>query len=76
MTESDGPFAVIISDHNMPGMDGIEFLQESKIFSEDSVRLMLTGCSAQETAMHAINACGVFRFITKPFRPIDVLENV
>ena len=36
-------YAVIVSDLNMPDMDGVEFLKQAKILSPDSVRVLLTG---------------------------------
>jgi len=39
----DGPFAVVISDLRMPGLDGIRFLSLVRRVSPDTVRIMLTG---------------------------------
>ena len=41
--EENGPYAVIISDYFMPGMNGIEFLCQAKERDPDTVRMMLTG---------------------------------
>ncbi len=60
------PFAVIISDMRMPGMDGIRFLQEAEYMSPESVRIMLTGAKDQKTAMDAVNEGHIFRFLVKP----------
>ena len=38
----NGPFAVVVSDFRMPGMNGIQFLAEVKKASPDTVRVMLT----------------------------------
>jgi len=40
---STGPYAVVVSDLRMPGMDGIEFLSEVRKRSPETVRIMLTG---------------------------------
>lgn len=61
-----GPYAVIISDMHMPGMDGVEFLATVRILSPDSVRVMLTGDSELEVAMRAVNEGSIFRFLRKP----------
>jgi response regulator RpfG family c-di-GMP phosphodiesterase len=63
---ADGPFAVILSDMRMPGMDGSEFLQQASGLAPDTVRVMLTGNNDQETAIRAVNEGSVFRFVTKP----------
>ncbi len=62
----DGPFAVIVSDMQMPEMNGIQFLQAAQKRSPDSVRIMLTGNADQKTAVDAVNNGNVFSFYTKP----------
>jgi two-component system, sensor histidine kinase and response regulator len=66
--------AVIVSDNIMPGMRGIEFLQEAKSISPNSVRIMLTGYAEIKAVMNAINKGEVYRFITKPWDD-DELRN-
>ncbi len=60
------PFAVVVCDMRMPGMDGIETLRKVGEVSPDSVRIMLTGNADQQTAIDAINEGNIFRFYTKP----------
>lgn len=64
--ESKGPYAVIVSDMRMPGMDGIQLLVKIKELAPDTVRIMLTGNTDVETAVHAVNEGNIFRFLTKP----------
>lgn len=66
MIDTQEPFAVIVSDMRMPGMDGIEFLYQARKLSPYSVRLMLTGNDEQSTAIRAVNRGDVFKFLTKP----------
>jgi CheY-like chemotaxis protein len=68
-----GPFAVVLADLNMPGMNGIEFLKAVKAHSPDTIRMMLTGNADVSTAMEAVNTGNIFRFLTKPCSP-DVLS--
>ncbi len=63
---NDGPFSVVISDMQMPEMNGVEFLQQAQKVSPDTVRLMLTGNADQKTAIDAVNQGNVFSFYTKP----------
>lgn len=69
MLTADGPFSVVVSDYQMPGMNGIEFLARVRTLSPDSVRMMLTGNNDLETAMEAVNQGEIFRFLTKPCPP-------
>lgn len=64
--QASKPFAVVVADMRMPGMNGIEFLQQVAALSPDTSRIMLTGVADQETAIQAVNMGRVFRFLNKP----------
>ncbi len=66
---ANGPFAVVVSDMQMPEMNGIQFLAQVKQKNADTVRIMLTGNADQQTAIEAINEGNIFRFLTKPCSP-------
>jgi response regulator RpfG family c-di-GMP phosphodiesterase len=61
-----GPYAVIVSDLRMPEMDGIQFLAEARQRAPKTVRMMLTGYADVQSAISAVNAGHLFRFLTKP----------
>jgi response regulator RpfG family c-di-GMP phosphodiesterase len=61
-----GPYAVVISDMRMPGMDGIQLLSHIKTIAPDTIRVMLTGNADMDTAINAINEGSIFRFLNKP----------
>lgn len=60
----------------MPGMDGIEFLERCRAIVPDAQRIMLTGQADLAIAMSAVNRGQVFRFLTKPCMPPQLLEAV
>src|SRR5437868_4409841 len=60
------PYAVVVSDMQMPGMDGIQLLSRIKNVSPDTIRVMLTGHADTQTAINAINEGSIFRFLNKP----------
>ncbi|MCB2173788.1 response regulator [bacterium] len=64
--KENGPFAVIVADMRMPGMDGVRLLSLIKDLYPETVRMMLTGNADQETASEAVNKGQIFRFLTKP----------
>lgn len=74
MITEEGPFAVIVSDMQMPEMNGIQFLQAARNIAPDSVRLMLTGNADQKTAVDAVNEGSVFNFLTKPCPPVKMIR--
>jgi serine phosphatase RsbU (regulator of sigma subunit) len=70
--QQNGPYAVIVSDFMMPGMNGIEFLSRVKKSNPDTVRMMLTGAADMPTAIRAVNEGSIFQFHPKPC-PADTL---
>src|ERR1043165_3928463 len=58
---------IIITDQKMPGMTGVEFLHNTMSKYPDPIRIILTGYSDIEVLMKAINECGIFRYLTKPW---------
>jgi response regulator RpfG family c-di-GMP phosphodiesterase len=72
LVQTDGPYAVVVADMNMPGMNGIELLERIQAVSPATVRLMLTGNADQQTAVDAVNRGAVFRFLNKPCPPEEL----
>ncbi len=66
---SKGPFAVVVSDLRMPGMDGISFLAEVRQRSPETVRLILSGNADLDAAIASVNQGSIFQFLTKPCPP-------
>jgi ActR/RegA family two-component response regulator len=65
-----GPFAVVVSDLRMPGMNGIQFLAAVRAQAPDTVRVMLTGQADMADAIAAVNQGAIFRFLLKPSNAI------
>jgi response regulator RpfG family c-di-GMP phosphodiesterase len=61
-----GPYAVVVADMQMCGMNGVSFLARAQQLYPDTVRIMLTGNADQQTALQAVNLGRVFQFLTKP----------
>lgn len=66
------PIHVIISDQRMPGMNGSEFFSKVRHEYPDAVRLLLTGYSDIQAVIDAINDGNIFRYITKPWNPVEL----
>lgn len=63
---------LIICDHKMPRMTGLEFLARVREDYPDTVRFMLTGQAEMDTVIAAINTGEVSRFVTKPWDDEDL----
>jgi CheY-like chemotaxis protein len=60
-----GPYAVVVSDMRMPGMNGVQLLTHVRHIAPDTTRMILTGCSDFGAALEAVNEGNVFRFLVK-----------
>lgn len=69
-----GPFAAVISDFAMPGMNGLAFLSRARDVAPDAMRVLLTGQASLEHAIAAVNEGHIFRFLTKPCPPKVLLQ--
>jgi CheY-like chemotaxis protein len=61
-----GPFALVVCDMQMTGMDGVEFLRRVRQLAPNTVRLLLSGRIDLKGAVDAINDGCVFRLLLKP----------
>ncbi len=68
--------AVIVSDHSMPGMKGVELLSKVKALSPDTLKILMTAHANLGVAVDAINDGEVFRFILKPWDNASLINTV
>lgn len=69
IVEKEGPFAVIVSDLKMPGLNGVQFFSKVREKHPATIRIMLTGVRDMDAAVSAVNIGEVYRFYTKPIKP-------
>jgi putative nucleotidyltransferase with HDIG domain len=73
LMESHGPFTVVVADYKMPDLDGITLLARVAALHPDTVRMILTGYADMDTAIRAVNTGDIFRFLTKPSDPDELI---
>jgi DNA-binding NtrC family response regulator len=71
-----GAFHIVLTDLQMPGMDGMALLHEIKRLDNQCVVLLITGFGTVKSAVKAIKE-GAYDFITKPVKldEVDVVVN-
>lgn len=67
---------LVISDMRMPEMDGAQFLEQVRLRSPDSIRILLTGYADMASTIDAINKGQIYRYIAKPWEDNDIALTV
>lgn len=70
------PINLILSDYKMPGLNGIQFLEQARQRVPDVPRILITAFPDLEVAIDAINQARVEAFLIKPLDPDQVVERV
>ena len=63
------PADVIVTDLNMPGLDGIGFLQRLRDSGDMPPTIVLTAFGNIETAVRTVHELGAYWFLEKPLQP-------
>ncbi len=61
--------ALFLSDQRMPGMTGVDFLQQALTMYPDAKRVLLTAYADTEAAIRAINSAKIHYYLNKPWDP-------
>jgi len=69
-------FHLVLSDMQMPEMNGAELLAQVRQRWPKVMRLMLTGTSDLKTAISAINEGEIYRYLTKPWNDEEVVSTI
>jgi signal transduction histidine kinase/CheY-like chemotaxis protein len=66
------PIALVLSDHRMPGMTGVQFLSQVREVDAKTIRMLVTAYGDAETLGGAINDGSIYRYLAKPWRPDEM----
>lgn len=69
-------FGVVISDHRMPNMMGLDFLKECRRLRPECSRVLLTAVLHLKEVMDAISSGEICRFVSKPWLREELLAAV
>jgi CheY-like chemotaxis protein len=70
------PYAVVVSDMMMPGMNGAQFLAKAHVACPDTVQMVLSGQADLGSTIAAVNEGNLFRFLTKPCESADLTRAI
>lgn len=73
---SDHDIHVIMTDQRMPGMTGVELMKQAKTQYPGAIRIVFTGFADIKAVVEAINNGGLYRYITKPWDPDELIETL
>jgi thioredoxin reductase (NADPH) len=65
----DEPVALLLSDQRMPGMTGVELLEQARAIYPDARRVLLTAYADTGAAIRAINTARIHYYLSKPWDP-------
>ena len=69
LVERKETVALFLSDQRMPGMTGVDFLQQAMTMYPDAKRVLLTAYADTEAAIRAINSAKIHYYLNKPWDP-------
>ena len=64
--------ALLLADHRMPGMTGVDILERAMDLVPDAKRVLLTAYADTDAAIRAINDVDLDRYLVKPWDPPEV----
>jgi two-component system chemotaxis response regulator CheY len=77
--EADGGrVGLILADHRLPGVTGVDFLTELHNDGEHHTirKVLLTGQADQQDTIRAVNQGGLHHYVAKPWQPEKLAEVV
>src|ERR1051326_8611348 len=71
--QTQGPFAVLVTDLAMPGMSGLDLLREVRKSDPQLEVIVVSAANTIESAIAAMREGGAFNYLLKPFEMIGEL---
>jgi len=69
-------WAVVVADHSMHNMDGLEFLKRFQAQSPRTVGIIMTGYNEIKETLDTLYSGCIYRFVKKPLDDIEIKKAV
>ncbi|MEO6954687.1 MAG: protein kinase [Polyangia bacterium] len=69
---ADNVIHVVVSDQRMPGLTGVELLQQASQIRPGVLKVITSALSDSATLLSAINVAGIHRYVVKPWKPEEL----
>lgn len=76
LVEHGHRIGVLLTDQRMPGENGVELLEKAKLLNPNLVRILITAYADYQTAVDAVNSGHAFRYLHKPWDPVELSSTV
>jgi DNA-binding NtrC family response regulator len=70
------PFKVVVSDHLMPGGNGMGFLVRAREEFPEMQRILVTAYMKPEMLLRSVNEAALFRYLLKPVSVAELIKVV
>jgi len=70
------PFKVVVSDHLMPGGNGLSFLVDAREEYPDMQRVLVTGYMKPEMLLRSVNEAALYRYLLKPVSLPELIKTI
>jgi CheY-like chemotaxis protein len=74
LLRSHGPYAILVTDMMMPGINGLELLRSARKLDSEIEVITITASGSLEGAVAALREDGAFDFLTKPMEMMAELS--
>ncbi|WP_395684984.1 ATP-binding protein [Caenimonas koreensis] len=74
LSAGDHEYAVLLTDFQMPGGDGVNLLRAAQRLHRHVVRLLVSAYAEKDVAIAAVNQGGVMRILEKPLASVSTRE--
>jgi DNA-binding NtrC family response regulator len=68
------PIDIVMTDQRMPEITGVELMKRVRTEHPSAIRIVFTGYADIKAVIDAINHGGLFRYLTKPWDPDELID--